>query len=543
MMIRSSRVKYASLSILFAAAAPVYASVPSTMVALTGATAPGGATYIGFNNPEINASGEIAYNANLSGGSSGIFLGQPGSIGALALQGGTAPNGETYGSFYTSTTATTVNLSANGQAGFTALLSGGTPTSGIFVGSSNTTTGTVALQGTATPYPGAGNFSSFLAAGANTAYSPVINPSGQLAIQASLSGGTAAAGIFSGTSNTSIGTVAVVGGPTPTPPGYTYSTTVTVPTINKTGQVAFVGLFNGSTQGLFIGKVGTGGAQGAGQTVFTAGTPAPNTLGTPTGENFGNPGTTYSFNDAGQVGFQATLTGNANYTSGVFVGTGSGVQAIALNNTLAPGGTGGNFTTLSGVTINGAGRVAFSSSLTGGSASTGLFVGSNTSSGTSSVQAIALAGGIAPDGAAYGTSFSSELQNNNGQVAFAAFVTGTGVTTGVNDRALFGGSPGSLSEIVRDGDVFDFGLNSGGNEFRTVAGGVTGIGFLLNSGGQDGKGITLNDNGEIAYKLTFTDGSSGIFESAVPEPASLSLLAAGAGTLLLRSRRRQIKSV
>jgi hypothetical protein len=68
--------------------------------------------------------------------------------------------------------------------------------------------------------------------------------------------------------------------------------------------------------------------------------------------------------------------------------------------------------------------------------------------------------------------------------------------------------------------------------------------LLTGSGGQDGKGIDFNDSGEIAYQLDFSNGTTGVFESsvsAVPEPASLGLLTAGAGMLLGRSRKQSVK--
>jgi hypothetical protein len=97
-------------------------------------------------------------------------------------------------------------------------------------------------------------------------------------------------------------------------------------------------------------------------------------------------------------------------------------------------------------------------------------------------------------------------------------------------------SPGSLTEIVREGETLDLGANTGGNEFRTPSG----FGLLVGSGGQDGKSLDYNDGGQVPYRLSFTDGSSGVFESTVPvpEPASLGLIAVGAGMLLGHSRRQ-----
>jgi hypothetical protein len=213
------------------------------------------------------------------------------------------------------------------------------------------------------------------------------------------------------------------------------------------------------------------------------------------------------------------------------VGAPGTVQAVALNNTVAPGGAGGTYTTFSNVTVNGSGQVAFSSTLTGGTAASGLFVGQ-----PGAIKALALAGAPADTtGATFASFSSSELQNGSGQEAFVANLAGSNVFSGVNSVALFAGTPGNLVEVVRQGDKFD--VDPGpGIDYRTVTGS---IGLLINAAGQDGKGLSFNDSGEIAFRLSFTDGSSGVFTSPipVPEPTSLGLLAAGAGLLLRRNRK------
>ena len=51
--------------------------------------------------------------------------------------------------------------------------------------------------------------------------------------------------------------------------------------------------------------------------------------------------------------------------------------------------------------------------------------------------------------------------------------------------------------------------------------------------GLDGRRWSSNDDGLIDYRLTFTDGSSGIFTSQVPEPSALAVAS------VLLPRRRQ----
>jgi hypothetical protein len=516
------RLKCASIAILLSAAAS--ASAAPVAIALSGAAAPSGGTYSAFANPVVNANGQVAFNASLTGGTStsGIFTGTPGSVQAVALQGTAAPNGEPFGSLYTSATTELVTLNSSGQLAFNAPLTGGTPTSGVFTGTSAASLQAVALQGSAAP--AGGNYSAFLSQGTNTAYSPLINNAGQLAFQSSLTGGTAASGIFTGTSSATLQTVALVGGAAPTPPGGTYATVVTVPTLNNAGQVAFVSIVSGE-QGIFAG------APGSVQTVMFQGTTAPGTGGA----LYGTPTTSYSYNNAGQVGFITTLTGGTS-TNGVFAGAPGSVQPVALQGTTAPGTGGGTYGGLSSVTINGKGQAAFTAaSLSGGTATSGLFFGA-----PGSVQPVALAGGTAPDGETYASFASTELPNNAGQVAFIANLSGADVVAGTNSIALFAGAPGSLQEIVRQGEVINVDAPGTGVDDLTVSS----INLLVGSGGQDGKGSDFSDTGDLAYRLTFTDGSSGVFEStvsAVPEPASLGLLAAGATMLLGRSRRPFVK--
>ena len=517
----------ASVAILLAATATTHAAGPA-LIALSGTATPGGGNYINFTAPVLNSNGQVAFNANISGGTStsGIFTGTSASLSAIALQGTSAPSGGNFGNLFTSTSTELSVINSGGQLAFAAPLTGSTSNSGIFTGTSAATLQTVALQATAAP--AGGNYSSFLAQGTNSAYSPVLNNLGQVAIQASLTGGTSSAGVFAGTA-ASLAPVALVGG---TSPNGNYTLTATVPTINGNGQVAFISLFSSSQQAIYAQN-----SSGTVQVIMANGGNAPGTSsGTGGQQLYANPGSTvYSFNNAGQVGFQAALT-NGPSTAGVFVGSAGNVQPVVLNNTQAAGPVFNLYNTFSSVSVNSAGRTAFSASLYGGTSASGLFVGTPTS-----VTAVALAGTTSPDGDTYSAFGSSELQNGMGQVAFVAIETGPTIVANSNDRALYGGTPGNLQTIVADGQTLDLGPSTGGNEFRTIAGGPSSISLIQFAGGQDGKGMSFDDNGDLAYKLTFTDGSIGIFESnvnSVPEPASLGLLAAGAGLLIRRNRRR-----
>ncbi len=81
----------------------------------------------------------------------------------------------------------------------------------------------------------------------------------------------------------------------------------------------------------------------------------------------------FAFNDRGEVAFMTPLVGGPG--GGVFVGTPSGLSAVALNGQAAP--SGGSFvfnTQTPELDINDAGDVAFHASLAGGSADSGAFV-------------------------------------------------------------------------------------------------------------------------------------------------------------------------
>src|SRR5262245_23818623 len=190
---------------------PAVAQLPLTRVALSGTPAPAGGTYGGFDPPRVNGAGQVAFRASLSGGSSttGIFVGAPGAIQAAALSGTPAPAGGTYDTFGVP------SLNNAGQVGIRASLTGGSSTAGIFMGAPGAVQA-VALQGTAAP--AGGNYSDF-------PVTPTISGLGRVAFFANLTGGTATAGLFVGTPG-ALQAVALQG--TPAPGGGNFSDAITI---------------------------------------------------------------------------------------------------------------------------------------------------------------------------------------------------------------------------------------------------------------------------------------------------------------------------
>ena len=478
-----------------------------TLVALTGGIAPGGTTaYSAFTNPTISSSGQVEFLAALAGGTTNanLFAGLPGALQAVALQGAAAPSGGGTYNLINSTTATQLPpIYGNGQLAFSSTLTGGTATSGVFSGTPGSLT-TVALQGGTTPT--GGTYSAFTIPAA-------VNPSGQVAFVAGVTGGTTTSALFVGAPG-SLQTAATLGGTTPS--GGVYATVIAAPLLNASGQVAFISL-NGASQGIFAGTPGSL------QTAMLNGAVAPGTGG----QTYGNPTSAFSYNNSNQVAFSSGLSSGGTSTTGLFAGAPGSVAALALNNTAAPGGL-GNYSTFFGVTINNAGRSSFGANLTGGTATAAIFTGTPGALTTIARQGQGASTGVAGETFA---SFGSPVPNATGGYAFTGNIAGPSVTT-ANDSALFIYTPGNVALVVREGDLVDVDPTAGVDN-RTV----TGLINLVNgSGGGDGKATSFNDNGTVAYRLTFTDGSSGVFTSPVPEPTGLAMVAVGAAGLLRRRR-------
>lgn len=123
--------------------------------------APGGGIFTDFGNPVINRHGEVAAVASLAETASrlGLFVGDESHAVAVALQGRPAPKGGNYVAGGVAF-AQPLRLNDRGEVAFHVGLSGGTSRAGLFRGNGHHTT-TIALAGT--PAPGtSGTFDEFL---------------------------------------------------------------------------------------------------------------------------------------------------------------------------------------------------------------------------------------------------------------------------------------------------------------------------------------------------------------------------------------------
>lgn len=134
-----------------------------TSVFVANQLAPGGATFEDFGRQLINRHGQVAALALLTNSASrtGLFVGDGADSVAIALEGQPAPKGGSYidGSGRGFTFPSPFRLNDRGEVAFDAKLTGGTSPSGIFRGNGDRTT-TIALAGTTAPGT-TGTFESF----------------------------------------------------------------------------------------------------------------------------------------------------------------------------------------------------------------------------------------------------------------------------------------------------------------------------------------------------------------------------------------------
>jgi hypothetical protein len=277
---------------------------------------------------------------------------------------------------------------------------------------------TIALSGQTAPDTGGGVYGPVIGEyGPEYPHAPSINAAGDVTFTIGVHGGTVDSGVFVVSQNTHRA-AALAGDPAPGLGGGTYDLFLD-PAINAAGYVVFLAVnFLESFGSLYVDSGGID------TDVVRIGETAPGTGGG-TYDKISFPSVRPPLvNDSGDVAFSSTLIGGT-ASSGIFVASGGTDTAAALSGDPAPGTGGGVYTSFTNHPgINASGDVAFTAGIAGGSAPSGVFVDSD---GTDSL--VALEGDTAPEtgGSIFsaglpGGTFGSPVVNDAGDVAFVALL-------------------------------------------------------------------------------------------------------------------------
>jgi hypothetical protein len=502
------------LGVAWVAARPAAAGPPSpptyTVVAQSGQPAPGsGATYNTLFAPSLNPSGQVAFYGTLSGPSANIddnaalFAGAPAAPGLVARNGDAAPTLPAGVRFGDLLDGEPPRFNADGHVAFGASLVGG-------------------------PIPaGPGVYSYWLGSAGNV--QPVILeqslPTLAHDLRFPLQRPVLAAGDrLAWASNNGV----YVRSPADPDPQAPAGSAIEQPALNPNGALAVLAAVEGPPTGALAVLVGPPGDL---RPVATSGDPV---SGAPAGTAVGFP--LYpSVNAAGRTAFHGYIRTDPSGpvdTPALFVGSpglpGGGFQVVARAGDPAPGGLTYSFIIdideYRPPAISGAGEVVFNS---GGPVASGLFAGT-----PGNVRLVARSGqhaANAPPGLDVqrldGT--GTYTINSRGQVAFLDYSD----TTPTGHLGLYVADPdGSLTLLAAVGYPFDLGPG----DSRTVSD----IRFGLEgtaTGGEDGRPFAFNDAGQVAFALRFTDGTSAVVLTTVPEPCPIA--AVGLAALALFRRR------
>ncbi len=146
-----------------------------------------------------------------------------------------------------------------------------------------------------------------------------------------------------------------------------------------------------------------------------------------------------AINSQGEMAFEGRVHGGS-ATSGIFVGSKSGVRKVAVVGDPSP--VGGTFNHLALPLLNEHGDVLFWASLEGGEVPSGLFLSSN-----GVIKKMAARGDPLPGGGRLSFIGLSYSFNGSGMAAFEAAITGVEASTGI-----FLAQDGTVTPVVRVGD-------------------------------------------------------------------------------------------
>ena len=534
-------------------------------VALSGEAAPGtAASFRTFANPIMNGSGDVAFQANLTGPTTdvvphGVWAGVPGALRTLAVAGQPAPG---IGGARFRTPGWPIVLTSDGASLFYGQL---VEENGItFDNGYGIWTG---MPGDMRLYSRRGDPAPGLPPGVN--YDLFFaNPhySGRLGFSASLQGPAvdgsnySAAWVGSIESPDSLRLIARGGDPAPgLPPGSRFLNLAT-PSVNASGAVLLQATATSALPGAPVVVGIWAGPPDNLRPVVTSVTPAPDAPGR-TMSSFG----VARLNDAGRIAFMGFLNADSDEQRlsdvGIWAGAGvpGGVRGIALEGRQAPGfedgvvfraSAPGDFITYDAFknpSLGNGGHVAFAATVFGGSTdffhNDGVWVSGPVGGPKPPALTSVAREGDHPPGTPDGTlfagilsgddliaAFESPLINASGQVAFEALTSGP---LGQFGRGIWATDPAGVLHLVAHT----------GAEFEVAPGDVRQVELIkLNAGGSsaDGQLSAFNDAGQLAFGLRFTDGSEGVFVATVPEPAAIVWLLP-AVALLVRIRRATLK--
>lgn len=555
----------AGLAVCTASPTALHAAVPSYPIALSGTDGPlgpGMGVGVTFSNlinasPAINKSGWVAFRGNDSniGTPHGIWIHNGASNVNVATAGGAQPGGGTY----TAGTSVFNSIQINDGGDWAMRLGAST---GLFGSVAGVPTRAM-LSGDAAPGTGGGSYSS------SASGMPLFNNAGHVGYIANLANNAAATPPIISTPSSDANNAGLWVG-TPGSTSLVLRRNDAVTALDAGGNVRVGSLsnltlsMNGSgryvVQAALQGAVTTGTGVGSNDAMIATnrngsleviareGWAAPDSTGAASADEYRALGSSsIGFNDAGHVAFTSSLrnaAGTQTFGSALFTDTGSGVlRSVGRNGETAPaiqsnnpgefaGATWGFF---SNVVLNGAGQVAFSTTLGNVPSGTGSTL--ITMDTADNFTKVARQGEVAiPDGAPLGgdaffTGFSSTAFNSAGGMVFQATLNGAGVFGGPggNNSAMFAYTPeGGYCVIARTGTEFEVAPG----DVRIVSS----LGGLTTSGGEDGAAQSLNENGYFTFSLSFADGTSGVFVTRIPAPGAAPLLAL-AGLAACRRRR------
>ncbi len=294
-------------------------------------------------------------------------------------------------------------------------------------------------------------------------------------------------------------------------------------------------------------------------------------------------------NFAGQIAFEATVAGTGFDPAddqGIWLNANGSGHELVVRTGDAAAGVGGDaiFESLRLQHLDDTGRVWFRAEMTGTDIAATNDVGFWMSAAPTDNPTLILregdpAPGLGPDVTFGPNAFNFAAFNPSGQFVVLAQLSGPTVTA-ANDTSLWLGSELGMQLIGREGDEFGEGLRPGlggpqinslgqiaiiledntdtqtlwatlpdgtlvevlstgdlvavGDEMKTVA-------FLEMSLATRGSFASMTDTGLLGFRASFTDGSSALMTTTIPEPSSAAvLLLATAGVLGCRRRRRAV---